>query len=72
MNTIRFELIRRIVATFCLTMGAAIFWAFMIGAVCRFGLGLVDQRLLQIVVGVAALCIGVALLPRVWKLMENH
>lgn len=66
------ELARRVVATACITIVAAIFWAFMIAAICRYVFGLEDQRLLHIVISVAALCIGAVVLPKFWKLMANH
>ena len=64
--------VRRVVATGCITFVAAVFWAFMLGAVLRYAFGFADQSALRLIIGIVALCIGAILLPKFWKLMANH
>lgn len=66
------ELIRRVVATLCITFVAALFWAFMIAGVLRYALGIIDQGVLDLIIYVTALCIGAIFLPKFWRLMGNY
>ena len=50
---------------------AAVFSAFMLGALVRYGFGFEDQRMLRVLIG-TALCLGGILLPKIWHAMANH